>query len=236
MGKILPRPTPSSPELENAVEAVVELIRSEGTPVFWGGVEIARFNLRDEFQQAEELRRIYCLLPIPDFRLPIPYSLFPIRTMVFDEKFLQLGDELPPLPQLPPNLEFVLWRKTGNLYFSAGHAPQWGSEFRYLGKVGRDLTVAEGVAAARLTTLNLLQSLRQTLGSLDKVIGVIDLFGVVNSASNFTQQSEVINGCSQCLVEIFSDAGRHSRMAIGVPELPFNIAVEIKLVVEVSDT
>ena len=176
------------------------------------------------------------LLPLASCLFPTSYSQFPIRTMVFDEKFLQLGDELPPLPQLPSNLEFVLWRKTGNLYFSAGHAPQWGSEFRYLGKVGKDLTVAEGFAAARLTTLNLLQSLRQSLGSLDKVIGVIDLFGVVNSASGFTQQSEVINGCSQCLVEIFGDAGRHSRMAIGVAELPFNIAVEIKLVVEVSDT
>ncbi|MGK7939040.1 MAG: RidA family protein [Crocosphaera sp.] len=156
--------------------------------------------------------------------------------MVFDEKFLKLGDELPPLPQLPPNLDFVLWRKTGNLYFSAGHAPQWGTEFRYVGKVGKDLTLGEGVAAARLTTLNLLQSLRQSLGSLDKVIRVIDLFGVVNSASNFTQQSEVINGGSQCLVEIFGDLGKHSRMAMGVPELPFNIAVEIKLIVELSDT
>ncbi len=156
--------------------------------------------------------------------------------MGFDQKFLQLNEELPPLPQLPPNLEFVLWHRTGNLLFSSGHAPQWGREFRYTGKIDSQLTVTEGIAAARLTTLNLLQSLRQTLGKLDAVIQVVDVFGVVNSSPGFTQQSQVINGCSKCLVEVFSDAGRHSRMAIGVAELPFNIAVEIKMVVEVSDT
>jgi enamine deaminase RidA (YjgF/YER057c/UK114 family) len=155
--------------------------------------------------------------------------------MSFDKKFLELGDEVPPVPQLPPNLEFVLWRRTGNLCFSAGHVPQWGREFRYVGKVGSEFTVAEGSAAARLTTLNLLQSLRQALGTLDAVIQVIDVMGLVNSAPGFTEQPNVINGCSKCLVEIFGNAGKHSRVAIGAAELPFGIAVEIKMVVEIAN-
>lgn len=154
--------------------------------------------------------------------------------MTFDINFLELGDEIPPVPQLPPNLEFVLWRRTGNLFFSAGHVPQWGTEFHYVGKVGSKLTVAEGSAAARLTTLNLMQSLRQTLGTLNAVIQVIDVFGMVNSAPGFTEQSNVINGCSKCLVEVFGNAGRHTRMAVGAAELPFGVAVEIKMIVEVS--
>jgi enamine deaminase RidA (YjgF/YER057c/UK114 family) len=154
--------------------------------------------------------------------------------MSFDKKFLELGDEIPPMPQLPANLEFVLWRRSGNLCFSAGHVPQWGTEFRYVGKVGSEYTLAEGSAAARLTTLNLLQSLRQTLGTLDIVTQVIDVVGLVNSAPGFIQQPKVINGCSKCLVEIFGNAGKHSRMAVGAPELPFGVAVEIKMVVEVA--
>lgn len=154
--------------------------------------------------------------------------------MSFDSNFLELGDEIPPVPQLPPNLEFVLWRRTGNLFFSAGHVPQWGREFRYVGKVGSQFTVAEGSAAARLTTLNLMQSLRQTLGTLDMVKQVIDVFSMVNSAPGFTEQPSIINGCSKCLVEVFGDAGQHTRMAVGVQELPFGVAVEIKMIVEVS--
>lgn len=155
--------------------------------------------------------------------------------MSFDKKFIELGDEIPPIPQLPSNLEFVQWRRAGNLIFSAGHGPQWGKEFRYIGKVGRELTVEDGTAAARLTTLNLLQSLRQAINTLDAVIQVVDVEGMVNSAPGFTEQPQVINGCSKCLFEIFGKAGQHSRMAIGAAELPFGIAVEIKMVVEAAN-
>jgi enamine deaminase RidA (YjgF/YER057c/UK114 family) len=154
--------------------------------------------------------------------------------MSFDKKFLELGDEIPPIPQLPPNLEFVLWRRYENLFFSAGHVPQWGTEFRYLGKVGSEFTVAQGSDAARLTTLNLLQSLRQSLGTLDTVIQVVDVLGMVNSAPGFTEQPNVINGCSKCLVQVFGESGRHTRMAVGAAELPFSVAVEIKMVVEIA--
>jgi enamine deaminase RidA (YjgF/YER057c/UK114 family) len=154
--------------------------------------------------------------------------------MTADEKFLALGDALPPLVTSPPDLPYLYARLSGNLLFTSGHAPRWGrADFRYTGKVGKDLTIQEGYDAARLTGLNLLQTIREAIGSLDRVAQIVDVFGVVNSAPGFTEQSKVINGFSDCMNEIFGDAGKHSRMAIGGAELPFNIAVEIKMIVEI---
>jgi hypothetical protein len=101
--------------------------------------------------------------------------------------------------------------------------------------VGKDLTVEEGYDAARLTALNLLQTVRHAIGSLNSVAQIVDVFGVVNSAPGFSEQSKVLNGFSDCMVEIFGEVGKHSRMAIGGAELPFGIAVEIKMVVEVIE-
>jgi enamine deaminase RidA (YjgF/YER057c/UK114 family) len=154
----------------------------------------------------------------------------------FEEKFLALGDSIPPLVQIPSDSTYAYWRRSGNLLFLAGHAPRWGrTDFRYTGKIGSDLTVADGYAAARLTGLNLLQTTRDALGTLNNVVQIVDVFGVVNSAPGFTEQSKVLNGFSDLMVDIFGDAGKHSRMAIGGAELPFNIAVEIKMTVEVAD-
>jgi enamine deaminase RidA (YjgF/YER057c/UK114 family) len=156
--------------------------------------------------------------------------------MTYEEKFLQLGDEIPPAVLAPAESAYLYWRRSGNLLFLSGHAPRWGrTDFRYSGKVGKDLTVEEGYAAARLTALNLLQTVRQALGSLNKVAQIVDVFGVVNSAPGFIEQSRVLNGFSDCMIEVFGEAGKHSRMAIGGAELPFNIAVEIKMIVEISD-
>lgn len=155
--------------------------------------------------------------------------------MGFDSNFLGLGDELPPPPQTPAGLNFVPWKRVGNLLFLAGHGPQWGPEFRFVGKVGRDLDIKDGYAAARLTAINLLQTVRTALGTLDKVSQIVEVFGMVNSAADFTDQPMVINGCSDCLIQIFGDAGKHARTAVGVGELPFGLSVEIKMVVEVSD-
>ena len=153
----------------------------------------------------------------------------------FEEKFLALGDSIPPLVQIPSDSTYAYWRRSGNLLFLAGHAPRWGrTDFRYTGKIGSDLTVADGYAAARLTGLNLLQTTRDALGTLNNVVQIVDVFGVVNSAPGFTEQSRVLNGFSDLMVEIFGEAGKHSRMAIGGAELPFNIAVEIKMIVEVT--
>ena len=100
--------------------------------------------------------------------------------------------------------------------------------------MGREISLEQAYGAARLTTLNLLQTLRQALGSLDQVDEIVEVFAAVNSAPGFTEQSKVLNGCSDCLVAIFGERGMHTRMAIGVAELPFNIAVEIKMTVQVA--
>jgi enamine deaminase RidA (YjgF/YER057c/UK114 family) len=154
----------------------------------------------------------------------------------FEDRFRLLGDEIPPPVSTPPEASYSYWRRSGNFLFLSGHAPRWGrSDFRYTGKVGSDLTVEEGYAAARLTALNLLQTVREAVGSLDRVVQIVDVFGVVNSAPGFTEQSKVMNGFSDCIRDIFGEAGKHSRMAIGGSDLPFNIAIEIKMVLELRE-
>jgi enamine deaminase RidA (YjgF/YER057c/UK114 family) len=153
----------------------------------------------------------------------------------FEERFLALGESIPPQVEIPADSTYSYWRRSGQLLFLAGHAPRWGrTDFRFTGKIGSDLTIADGYAAARLTGLNLLQTTRQALGTLNKVAQLVDVFGVVNSAPGFTEQSKVLNGFSDLMVEIFGEKGKHSRMAMGGAELPFNIAVEIKMIVEVE--
>ena len=103
------------------------------------------------------------------------------------------------------------------------------------GKLGRDLDVEQGYAAAKQVMLNILQSMKQELGDLDKVQKVVKLLGFVNCTPDFPDQPKVINGASDLLVELFGERGRHARSAVGMNQLPFGIAVEIELVVEVKD-
>jgi enamine deaminase RidA (YjgF/YER057c/UK114 family) len=100
------------------------------------------------------------------------------------------------------------------------------------GKVGTDLTLEQAVEAARLTGIVSLAVIRDALGSLDKVAGIIKLLGMVNTAPGFNNTPAVINGCSDLLIEVFGEAGRHARSAVGLAELPFDISVEIEMIVE----
>jgi enamine deaminase RidA (YjgF/YER057c/UK114 family) len=102
------------------------------------------------------------------------------------------------------------------------------------GLVGRDLTLEQGQQAARLTALCMLSSLRADLGSLDRIKGVVKLFGMVKCAPGFTRTPDVINGASELLAELLGEHGQHARSAIGVAELPFGMAVEIEMIVEVE--
>jgi enamine deaminase RidA (YjgF/YER057c/UK114 family) len=104
------------------------------------------------------------------------------------------------------------------------------------GKVGSDLTLEEGQHAARMTGLSILATLNAELGDLDRIERVLKVFGMVNCAPGFNQMPAVINGCSDLLVEIFGDAGRHTRAAVGMAELPFDIAVEIELIARLRAT
>lgn len=150
-----------------------------------------------------------------------------------EETFLGLHD-LPPKPVMPPGLAFVPWRRTGNLLVLSGHGPQYGKEFRYTGKVGAEVSVAEGYAASRLTALNLMHTVRDAIETLERVSQIVEVVGMVNSAPGFTDQSKVVNGCSECLIELFGELGKHARAAVGMAELPFNICVEITMLVEVK--
>jgi enamine deaminase RidA (YjgF/YER057c/UK114 family) len=103
-----------------------------------------------------------------------------------------------------------------------------------IGTVGGDLTLEEGREAARLTALSILATMHDELGDLDRVRRIVKVFGMVNVAPGFDRTPAVIDGASDLLVEVFGEAGRHTRSAVGMAELPFGIAVEIELIAEVA--
>lgn len=146
-------------------------------------------------------------------------------------RLTELGIELP--SPFPPVGSYLSCSRTGNLLYVGGHGPVDGST-TVIGKVGGDLTLEQGRDAARTTALSILATMRAELGDLDRVRQVIKVFGMVNVAPGFTNTPAVIDGCSDVLVEIFGDAGRHTRSAVGLAELPFGIAVEIELIAEVD--
>ena len=132
-----------------------------------------------------------------------------------------------------PFANYVAAKRVGNLVFLGGHSE---CEKPYLtGKVGSDRTVAEGYEAARLTTLCLLASLKAEIGDLEKVVQIVKVNGMVNATEEFKDHSKVINGCSDLLIEIFGERGRHARAAVGMASLPLNLTVEIEMIVEVAD-
>lgn len=143
-----------------------------------------------------------------------------------------LGIELPPAPT--PVASYVPAVRTGNMVYLAGQGPLAGGKPTVTGKVGAEISEQEGYKAARATILVSLAALRAEIGSLDRVRRIVKVVGWVNSAPGFTRQPWVINGASDLLIEIFGDAGKHARSAVGANELPLNIPVEIEIVVEVA--
>lgn len=154
-----------------------------------------------------------------------------------EDRLKSMGLVLPGPMQPPPGvvLPFQSVRLVGRRAMISGHGPQApdGSFAQPLGKLGRDLTVEQGYAAARFTALSMLGSLRRALGDLDRVAAWTRVFGMVNSAPGFIQQPSVINGFSDLILEIYGpEIGAHCRSAVGMAELPFNIPVEIEGEVE----
>jgi enamine deaminase RidA (YjgF/YER057c/UK114 family) len=119
------------------------------------------------------------------------------------------------------------------IVYVGGHGPVAGDTV-IQGKVGGTLSLEQGQAAARMTALSMLATLQSELGDLDRIARIIKVFGMVNCAPGFNQTPAVIDGCSDLLVELFGDAGRHTRSAVGMAELPFDIAVEIELIARVG--
>ena len=150
-----------------------------------------------------------------------------------DARLKELGIELPPVP--PPVANFIRSRRVDNLLYLSGHGPIHPDGRRDQGKAGTDLNVDQAKSSARLTGLNLLATLRAELGSLDRVSKVIKVLGMVNSGPGFDRQAEVMDGFSDLMVEVFGEAGRHARSAVGMAELPFGIPVEIEMIVELND-
>ncbi len=141
------------------------------------------------------------------------------------------------IPEIMPAVgTYVGAVRTGNLVFVSGHGPFRDGKLEFVGKLGRDLDVETGRQAARLVALNCLASLKAEIGSLDRVVRIVRLFGMVNSAPDFTEQPAVIDGASNLLVELFGDRGRHSRSAVGMGSLPFGIPVEIEMVAEIDSS
>ena len=152
--------------------------------------------------------------------------------LLIDDRLRSLGIELP-MPSAP-GANYVPFVRSGNLLFLTGQLSQWNGERRFIGKLGREFEVDEGKQAARLCALNLIAHLRAALdGDLDLVVRCVRIAGFVNSVPEFTAQSQVLNGASDLFVEIFGDAGRHARMAVGVAALPYDVAVEVEAVFEV---
>lgn len=156
--------------------------------------------------------------------------------MQVEEKLAELGLELPP-PIVPPAHRASAVR-TGNLVFVGGHGPRMpdGSMLN-AGKVGQNVTIEQGYEAPRLTMLNCLSSLKDTIGDLDKVTSVVKLLCMINSAPGFGEQPRVANGATDLLGAIYGERGRHARSAVGLEKgsLANSASVEIEMIVEVED-
>jgi enamine deaminase RidA (YjgF/YER057c/UK114 family) len=149
--------------------------------------------------------------------------------MSAEDRLRELGIELP-TPRAPGG-SYVPARVSGSMLYLAGQAPV-GPDGLVTGKVGRDLTLEQAADAARLTGLQALAVMRAELGSLDRVASIVKVLGMVNCAPGFNNTPGVINGFSDLIVEVFGDAGRHARSAVGMAELPFDICVEVELIAD----
>jgi enamine deaminase RidA (YjgF/YER057c/UK114 family) len=152
--------------------------------------------------------------------------------MSAEKKLKDLGITLPQPPQ--PIANYVRSVRTGNLLFVSGHGPYNDGKIRMAGKLGKELTIEEGYQVARNVGLNCLASIKAALGDLDKVKRVVKLLGMVHCTEEFKDPPKVINGCSDLLVELFGEAGRHARSAVGMQALPGGIPVEIEMILEVG--
>ncbi len=151
--------------------------------------------------------------------------------MSHDARLAQLKIVLP--EALAPVANYVPYQISGNQLFISGQISN-GPDGLIKGKLGADMDVAAGALAARACGLALLAQARAALGSLDRVARVVKLTAFVNSTPDFGDQPEVVNGCSDLMVEVFGDAGRHARAAVSAPALPRGVAVEIEAIFEVA--
>ena len=152
--------------------------------------------------------------------------------MSIEEKLNELGISLPPAPT--PVGAYVPAVQCQKLVFVSGQIPMFNGKVQFSGKVGREVDLEQAQEAARLCAVNALAVLQAQLGLLDSIRRIVRLEIFVNSAESFTDQSQVANGASNLLGEIFGDAGQHARLTVGVSELPLGAAVELALIAEIK--
>ena len=149
-----------------------------------------------------------------------------------EKRIAELGIEL--IKPSPPTASFVKAVKVGNMVYLSGHGPDRPDGTKVIGKLGSELTTEQGKEAARLVGISLLSSLKSEIGDLNKVNRVVKVLGMVNAIPGFEAHSQVMNGFSDLMVEIFGENGKHARSSVGMSSLPGNIPVEIEMIVELK--
>ncbi len=153
-------------------------------------------------------------------------------TSSVEKKLSELGVTLP--APVAPVANYVPVVRTGNLLFISGQLPRDAEGKLTTGHLGADVDMATGQAAARLCAIHLLAQTKGFIGDLEKIVRVVKLTAFVNSTPDFTDQATVVNGCSDFLVEVLGDKGRHARSAVGIAALPLNAAVEVEAIIEIA--
>ena len=148
--------------------------------------------------------------------------------MSYEAKLRELGYTIEPIDLNAGKIMHAV--RTGNLIYTSGQVSRWGDR-EIKGRLGRDLTVEQGYEAARFSALSCLRAIKSLVGSLDNLVQVVKVLGMVNVAPDFDNTPAVIHGCSDLLLEVFGEAGRHARSAVGMT-IPLNYAVEIEMIVE----
>ena len=152
---------------------------------------------------------------------------------LFEENIKNLGLNIPELPKALAN--YVPYKIVGKTMYISGQAPVRNGEMIYKGKVGSDITIEEGIEAAKLCVINIIAAVKTGLeGDWNKLDSFVKLTGFVNCQDSFTDQPKIINGASDMLVEIFGDQGRHTRVAVGSNALPLGISVEIDAIIQLK--
>ena len=149
-----------------------------------------------------------------------------------ENKLKELGIHL--IPPVPPTANFLKAVRIGNMVYLSGHGPDKPEGGQVIGKLGSDLTIEEGQQAARLVGISLLSTLKVEIKDLNKVKRIVKVLGMVNAIPSFERHSQVMNGFSDLMVEVFGENGKHARSSIGVGSLPSNIPVEIEMIVELK--
>ncbi len=152
--------------------------------------------------------------------------------MSAEARLKELGLVLPVMAK--PVANYVPYRIAGNILYLSGQGPRDENGNNLSGKLGADISIEEGYRRARLVGLGLLAAMRDALGSLDRVDYVVKLLGMVNATPDFNDPPKVINGCSDLFVDVFGEAGRHARSAVGHVTLPGQISVEIEAIVAIK--